>query len=78
MKLRFIEFDEEIYVVVGHSYENHYDPPECFVAIPLSLCRNRSITRDLLDKDSVVIPISYAQEITDKDRIMILMLLFWS
>lgn len=76
MYLRFIEFLGDIYVVVGFSYERRFDPPECFVAIPLSLCKSTSITRDLIANDSVIIPISCAEEITDKQRLITLMLLY--
>lgn len=76
MDLRFIEFMGEIYVVVGHTYEVRFDPPECFVAVPLSLHRSRTITRDVLDNDSIKIPLCYAKEITDKQRIITLMLLY--
>lgn len=76
MKLRFIEFAGDIYVVVGHTYNQHYDPPECYVAVHLSLCVNTSITRDLLINESVTIPMAYAEEITDKQRILTLMLLY--
>lgn len=78
MHLRFIDFSGDIYVVVGHTFEKRYDPPECFVAIPLSLCKNKSITRDLIERDSVTIPIAYAEEITDKNRLITLILLFES
>lgn len=78
MDLRFIEFMGDIYVVVGHTFERRFDPPEVFVAVPISLCRNRTITRDLIERDSVNIPMAYAEEITDKDRIITLMLLYES
>lgn len=76
MDLRFIEFMGDIYVVVGQTHERRYDPPEAFVAVPLSLCRNRTITRDLIEKDSVTIPMAYAEEIADKQRVRTLMLLY--
>lgn len=78
MELRFIEFMGDIYVVVGHTYERRYDPPDAFVAVPLSLCRNRTITRDLIERDSVTIPMAYAEEITERNRILTLMLLYES
>lgn len=76
MDLRFIEFRGDIYVVVGQTHVRHYDPPEAFVAIPLSLCRNRTITRDLIEHDSITIPMAYAEEISDKQRVRTLMLLY--
>lgn len=76
MKLRFIEFQEEVFVVVGQTYNMNFHPPECFVAVHVSLCRGKSITRELITNSSVVIPVAYSKEITDKVRLMTLMLLY--
>lgn len=76
MKLRFVQFQEEVFVVVGMTYNKNFDPPECFTAIHVSLCKGKSITRELITNESVVIPVAYSEEITDKARLMTLMLLY--
>ncbi len=76
MKLRFIQFQEEVFVVVGQTYNRNFHPPECFIAVHVSLCKGRTITRELITNDSVVIPVAYSEEIVDKARLMTLMLLY--
>lgn len=76
MKLRFIQFQEEIFVVVGHTYNRNFNPPDCYIAVHVSLCKGRTITRDLITNDSVVIPCAYSDEIIDKNTITILNLLY--
>lgn len=80
MKLRFIEFNNEIYIVVGIGYNNSYPNPEgttklSFVAVPL-LPGHRNIYTALLEAYSVTIPFEEATEITDKKRISSLMVLY--
>lgn len=77
MLLRFIEFSGDIYLVVGITYEMRFDPPECFVAVPLTKA-NQSITRALIENFSVKIPLAYAMEITDKNRLQALLVLYGS
>lgn len=75
MLLRFIEFSGDIYIVVGVTYEMRFDPPECYVAIPITV-GTQSITRALIENFSVKIPLAYGMEITDKKRLQALLVLY--
>lgn len=75
MLLRFIEFSGDIYLVVGVTYEMRFDPPECFVAVPITKATT-NITRALIENYSVKIPLAYAMEITDKKRLNALLVLY--
>ena len=73
MKLRLIKFQDIIFMVVGIGYESKFDPPETYYAIPLK----ESIYRDLIMAHLVVkIPMSQAVEITDKNKVKALLVLF--
>lgn len=73
MKIRLIKFQDIIYVVIGIGYESKFDPPETYYAVPLK----ESIYRDLILTNIVEkIPISQAIEITDKNKIKALLVLF--
>jgi len=72
MKIRFIYFNDQIMIVVGFTYDAQYDPPECFVAIPLK----HAVTKSLLDINEIIVPISQAEEITDKNTINTILLLY--
>jgi len=75
MLLRFIEFQGDIYLVVGLTYEHRFDPPECYVAVHITKAKS-NITRALIENYSVKIPLAYAMEITDKKRLRALMVLY--
>lgn len=73
MEIRFIEYDDETLVVIGMAYETRYDPPECYVAVPLK----DSITRTaLFSLNSITIPFTRAIEITDPKRLKALRILY--
>lgn len=72
MKVRFIEYDGEIMVVVGIAYDTKFDPPECYVAVPLK----DSIVRSLFNLHTVTIPFDWAVEVSDKTRIKTLLVLY--
>lgn len=73
MKFRFIEFEGDIYLVVGIGYDGTYDPPDIFYAVLLE----HSITRSLLFyRNSRKIPFSEATEIEDKNKIELIRVLF--
>lgn len=73
MKIRLIKFNDIIYVVVGIGYESKFDPPETYYAVPLQ----ESLYRDLIMSHvAVKIPMSQAIEITDKNKIKALLVLF--
>lgn len=75
MKIRFIEFEGDIYVVVGITYDTNSIYPECFTAVPLS-SYNYSIFKAMLQIDTINIPIDEAIEITDKNQILTLLVLY--
>ena len=73
MKLRLIKFQDTIFIVIGIGYESKFDPPETYYAVPLQ----ESIYRDLIMAHLVVkIPMSQAIEITDKNKVKALLVLF--
>jgi hypothetical protein len=59
-------------IVVGFSYNTRYDPPECFVTVPLK----DAITRSLLEIQEIEVPISDAVEITDPEVVRTILLLY--
>jgi hypothetical protein len=80
MKLRFIEYHQSIYIVIGITYDSDYHYPAAhlplaFVAVPLGE-RHRTVYSALLDAYSIKIPFEDATEITDKNRIGALMVLY--
>lgn len=75
MKLRFIEYDDSIYVVIGLTYDVTKDYPDCFVAIPLDKT-NKTIFSTLIIGSSINIPIAYANEITDKKKLLMILVLY--
>ena len=76
MKLRFIEYEQGIYIVLGITYDPMLNSSECFVAVPINEI-NSSIGRAILDINTVKISISEANEITDKNTLVALMVLFY-
>lgn len=73
MKLRLIKFRDVIYVVLGIGYESKFDPPETYYAVPLK----ESIYRDIILSTLVEkIPVSQAIEITDKNKVKAILVLF--
>ena len=72
MKLRFIEYQGDIMVVVGITYIAAYDPPECYVAVYI---QDTIISSVLLDR-GINVPFSEAVEITDPKRLAALWVLY--
>lgn len=75
MKMRFIEYEDDIYVVIGITYDASRAYPECFVAVPLKDAE-RSATRAMLSLHTLTIPFVEAKEISDKNRLISLMVLY--
>ena len=75
MKLRFIEYDDSIYVVIGLTYDATKICPDCFVAIPLDKT-NKNIFSTLIIGNTINIPIAYANEITDKNKLLMILVLY--
>ncbi len=73
MKIRFIEYNGDMYVVVGFAYEVRFDPPECYVAVPLRDTVMRSV---LLGLDTITIPFCDAVEVSDINRVKALLVLY--
>jgi hypothetical protein len=73
VNIRFIKFQDIYFVVVGIGYESKFNPPETYYAIPV----RESLYRDLVLAHVVVkIPMSQAIEITDKNKVKALLVLF--
>lgn len=75
MKMRFIEYEGDIYVVIGITYDSTKAYPECFVAVPLKDAE-KSPTRAMLSLYTLTIPFIEAKEICDKNRLISLMVLY--
>lgn len=75
MKIRFIEFKNDIYVVLGMSYDYTNENPEYFQAVPLNEF-HPTIIKTILQNRSIKIPFTEAIEITSKNRIQALMVLY--
>ncbi len=73
VKLTFIEWQESVFIVIGVGYDSKFHPPEVYYCI---LLEKSLITDILLAKDTIVIPFSQAVEITDKNRIKAINILF--
>lgn len=74
MKFRFIEFEQELYLVVGITYDQKVTS-ECFVAVHIKDIRP-SIYALSLSIHTRNIPFSEATEITDKKTLAALMVLY--
>lgn len=72
MKFRFIEYDTRIYLVRGIGYDTRFDPPEVFHCVEVT----ENAWRSLLSLTEVIIPVSRATEITNKNRILAIWTLF--
>lgn len=75
MNLRFIEYRGDIYVVIGITYDCRYRNPECFTAVPIDNF-NKSVFKAALSLYTLNIPFAEAIEITDKNRLLSLMVLY--
>lgn len=74
MKYRFIEYRGDLYVVIGITYDQTQSYPEVFKAVPVA--SSRTLTECLLETHTITIPFEYATEITDKNTILALMVLY--
>ena len=73
MNLRFIEWNNSIYIVIGIGYDSKCDPPDVYHAIPLTT----SIVKDvILNENLTIVPVSEAIEITDKNKINAIYILY--
>lgn len=72
MKFRFIKYLTDIYLVVGMGYDSRNECPEFFEAIPLET----NLFRAVIHQHVVRIPFSQAIEITDKNTLMNLLVLY--
>ena len=73
MSIRFIEYYGDIYIVTGIGYDDRYDPPDIFKAIPLKEAVFKSLIMELHE---VIIPIAEATEIVDRKKIVAIWVLF--
>ncbi len=72
MKLRFVQWNNSIYIVLGIGYDALYDPADIYYCVPL----NSTIVKDVIMSDLVKIPMSQAIEITDQNKIKALYILY--
>lgn len=75
MKFRFIEYQGDLYLVVGITYDNTKEYPDCFVITPIDKTTTK-LTRTALIGNTLTIPIAYVKEITDKNKLLTLMVLY--
>ena len=74
MEFRFVEWYNDIYIVLGQGYDQRIDPPDIFICI---LLENQSIYRTIINPPGLIkIPISEAIEITEKKRLLAIWALF--
>ena len=73
MKVRLVEWQEDIYLVLGIGYDQYSDPPDVYLAIPLKDTIIRSL---LINPDLIKIPFSEALEITDEKKVKTILILF--
>lgn len=71
-KIRFVKYLGEIYVVKGFTYDTRFDPPECYVVVPLKY----SVFRSYLSISYEHLPFYAADEIVDQKTIEVLMRLY--
>jgi hypothetical protein len=75
MKFRFIEYQSDIYIVVGIGYNELSECKEYFECIPLRKHR-LNLFELILDRHTINIEIDKAKEITDKKRLLTLLVLY--
>ena len=75
MKIRFLEYKKDLYISVGITYDSSLECPECFVAVRVDDIKP-NIARSMLDAHTVKIPFSQATEITNKNKLLALMVLY--
>lgn len=74
MDFRFVEWNKDIYIVLGIGYDQRLDPPDVFICVPLE---NRSIYKTVITVQGLVkIPIAEATEITEEKRILAIWTLY--
>jgi hypothetical protein len=71
-KVRFVKYRNEIYVVKGFAYDTRFDPPECYVVVPLKY----NVFRSFLNVNYEYLPFYAADEIVDQKTIQVLMNLY--
>ena len=74
MKFRFIKYLKEFYVVVGIAYDTSQEYPDCYVVVPLDKTVN--LFRAVLQKDTINVPFVLAEEVTDKNELITLLVLY--
>ena len=72
VKLRFIEYLGEIFIVLGITYDQTLEYPDVFIAVPLKY----SFVKSTLNINTVKIPLVLANEICDKSTLKTLMILY--
>lgn len=71
-KVRFVKYSQEIYVIKGFTYDTRFDPPECYVVVPLRY----SLFKSYLSVSYEYLPFYAADEIVDQKTIETLMSLY--
>lgn len=73
MNYRIIKWNGAFYIVLGIGYNNRFDPPDVFYAVPITETLFISIITTL---DVIEIPFYQAIEITDKSVIQAIWILY--
>jgi len=72
MKIRFTEYQGELYVVLGQIEVEIYDPPDCYVAVLLK----NSIFESVIQYQVRVLPIQDTIEVTDLSKMLVISILY--
>ena len=72
MKYRFIKYEGKIYLVRGFAYNTMFEPPECYVAVPLEY----KLFNSLISLSEVHIPFSKANEVNSLEAVKCIILLY--
>jgi len=75
MKFRFVEYEQDIYLVVGIGYNQDNRCPDYFVCVILDR-NNSSLFKAIIHPHTINIPFDKAIEITDKNRLKLLGVLY--
>jgi len=73
MKFRFIEYERDIYIVIGMGYDHSNICPEYFICVPLT---KRGLFKASLQVQTIKIALDDAIEITSKSKLSILKVLY--
>jgi hypothetical protein len=75
MKFRFVEYEQDLYLVVGIGYDQSNKCPDYFVCVILDK-NNSNLFKAVIHPHTINIPFDKAIEITDKKKLLTLLVLY--